>query len=182
MHLRAFRISPTIWRTGNGAPKTERPRVRSSQTKRSWTRAAAVCATGCFSFGVLWMGLMVILEPLRGSFLVLMSQFVGWLLQLYTIDSIALSPQSMPGSALQQCLDRVFESSHSSLSYPQHRFFHLTAVRPWNRNVHIVPAAVTRPQTSEDISAVVRCAARQGVKVQPRSGGHSFGGYGAVRS
>ncbi|KAJ7483147.1 hypothetical protein FB451DRAFT_1393288 [Mycena latifolia] len=41
-----------------------------------------------------------------------------------------------------------------------------------------IPVAVTRPTTSEDVAKIVQCAVASAVKVQARSGGHSYGNYG----
>ena len=48
----------------------------------------------------------------------------------------------------------------------------------WNaRFEHVRPLAVVRPRDARDVQAVVRWARRRHVRVIPRSGGHSYGGY-----
>ncbi|KAJ7356764.1 hypothetical protein DFH08DRAFT_850001 [Mycena albidolilacea] len=93
-------------------------------------------------------------------------------------NSQSFPPASQAGSPLQLCLNNVFASSAGSVSYPQNAFYQLLDVKPYNRHIPITPAAVTRPTTSEDISEIVACAGASGVKVQARSGGHSFANYG----
>ncbi|KAK2026167.1 FAD-binding domain-containing protein, partial [Colletotrichum zoysiae] len=45
---------------------------------------------------------------------------------------------------------------------------------PFNRARPVVPIAVVRPQNTEDVSGFVKCAAKHDVKVQAKSGGHSY--------
>ncbi|CAG8619718.1 11470_t:CDS:2, partial [Acaulospora colombiana] len=52
-----------------------------------------------------------------------------------------------------------------------------TAVKPYNWDIPITPVAVTRPVTTKQLSRVVQCASASGVKVQARSGGHSYANY-----
>lgn len=93
-------------------------------------------------------------------------------------NSQSFPPASQAGSPLQLCLNNVFTSSAGSVSYPQNAFYQLLDVKAYNRHIPITPAAVTRPTTSEEISKIVACAGASGVKVQARSGGHSFANYG----
>jgi FAD/FMN-containing dehydrogenase len=51
-------------------------------------------------------------------------------------------------------------------------------VHPYNLNFPVTPAAIAFPKTSDQIAAIVKCAAENGYKVQARSGGHSYGNYG----
>lgn len=43
------------------------------------------------------------------------------------------------------------------------------------RDIRVEPIAVTRPDTTEEVAAFVKCAADNDVKVQAKSGGHSYG-------
>ncbi|KAI9930994.1 hypothetical protein ASPWEDRAFT_167054 [Aspergillus wentii DTO 134E9] len=52
------------------------------------------------------------------------------------------------------------------------------AVQPYNLNWPVTPIAVTFPKTSQQVAEIVKCAADNGYKVQPKSGGHSYGNYG----
>ncbi|KAJ7583353.1 hypothetical protein C8J56DRAFT_1005322 [Mycena floridula] len=85
------------------------------------------------------------------------------------------SSQSLP--PLQLCLNHVFTSNLHAVSYPQDAFYQLSVVRPYNTAIHITPAAVVRPNTAEEVAQVVRCAVESNVKVQARSGGHSYANY-----
>ncbi|KAF7371027.1 Reticuline oxidase [Mycena sanguinolenta] len=88
-----------------------------------------------------------------------------------------LPPPSQPGSPLQVCLNNVFASNTGGVSYPQDLLYQFLDVKPYNTAYSITPAAVTRPTTAEDVAAIVQCAAASSVKVQARSGGHSYGDY-----
>lgn len=45
------------------------------------------------------------------------------------------------------------------------------------RYSHVHPFAVVRPRDAKDVQAVIRWARRHHIRVIPRSGGHSYGGY-----
>lgn len=47
----------------------------------------------------------------------------------------------------------------------------------YNLRLQYTPIAVTIPTTPQHVSDSVTCAAASGIKVQPRSGGHSYGSY-----
>ncbi|KAJ7221928.1 hypothetical protein C8J57DRAFT_1536494 [Mycena rebaudengoi] len=88
-----------------------------------------------------------------------------------------LPPQSQPGSPLQLCLKDVFSSNSGGVSFPQDAFYATSSVKLYNTAIPVIPAAVTRPTTPEDISKIIKCAVASAVKVQPRSGGHSYANY-----
>ncbi|KAJ7595382.1 hypothetical protein C8J56DRAFT_774912 [Mycena floridula] len=88
-----------------------------------------------------------------------------------------LPPPSLPGSPLQLCLNNVFHSNSLAVSYPQDILYQVKAVKAYNTNINIIPAAVTRPTTAEEVAQVVRCAVESRVKVQARGGGHSYANY-----
>ena len=67
--------------------------------------------------------------------------------------------------------------SREDFSLPKDPFYQLSAVNVYNKAFTITPAAVTRPRSAEEVAAVVKCAADLGLKVQPRSGGHSFANF-----
>ena len=48
---------------------------------------------------------------------------------------------------------------------------------PYNLRLNFTPAAIVYPRTYEDISSVLPCASDSNVKIQARSGGHSYGSY-----
>ncbi|KAK4128995.1 Glucooligosaccharide oxidase [Parathielavia appendiculata] len=51
-------------------------------------------------------------------------------------------------------------------------------VRAFNQRLQYTPAAIAVPTTVEHIRAAVSCAAKVGVKVNPKSGGHSYASFG----
>ncbi|KAJ6477489.1 hypothetical protein DFH09DRAFT_951960 [Mycena vulgaris] len=89
-----------------------------------------------------------------------------------------LLASSQPGSPLQVCLNNVFTSNKGAVSYPQDFLYQFLEVKPYNTNIPVTPAAVTRPTTADDVGKIVQCAVASAVKVQARSGGHSYGNYG----
>lgn len=81
-----------------------------------------------------------------------------------------------PSSPLESCLANAL-TSRADFSLPKDPFYQLSAVKPYNTAFSITPAAVTRPRSSDEVAAVVKCAADQGLKVQPRSGGHNYANF-----
>ncbi|CAK5273813.1 unnamed protein product [Mycena citricolor] len=81
-------------------------------------------------------------------------------------------------SSLQTCLSTAFALNPHDVSFPQELFYQFLYVKPYNTRIHVVPAAVTRPTTSAQVAQIVKCAVASSVKVQARSGGHSYGNYG----
>ncbi|KAJ7065290.1 hypothetical protein C8F01DRAFT_738244 [Mycena amicta] len=91
----------------------------------------------------------------------------------------ASSTTETNSTQLQTCLNQVFDSSTSgSVHYPQDLLYQLLYVKAYNQNIPVTPAAVTQPRTAEVVSKIVQCAVASGLKVTPRSGGHSYGNYG----
>jgi hypothetical protein len=74
--------------------------------------------------------------------------------------------------SLQDCLlsHGVPTSLNSSSDWTQ-----LTTA--YNLRLQYTPAAVTIPTTPQHVADSVTCAGRAGLKVQARSGGHSYGSY-----
>ena len=91
------------------------------------------------------------------------------------INTSTLSPQSQPGSALQTCLTSAFADA-SLVTFPQ-AVDYTTQTHAYNLDYPIHPAAIVRPKTAEEVSAAIQCAVEASVKVQPRSGGHSYANY-----
>ena len=113
-----------------------------------------------------------------------MPHYTPFLTPLFFILSISvtfghttsnLSTQSYPGSILQECLDTVFTDA-SLRTFPQDPDY-LSKINAYNLNNPVYPAAIVRPTTAEQVSATVKCAVKADVKVQPRSGGHSYANY-----
>ncbi|KAK3369791.1 hypothetical protein B0T24DRAFT_633286 [Lasiosphaeria ovina] len=81
-------------------------------------------------------------------------------------------------SALQQCIDTVGNGRSGFAAYPSNPFYQISWAKPYNLDVRVTPAAVVRPQTAQDISGIIQCATVNNVKVQAKSGGHSYANYG----
>ncbi|GFG11414.1 hypothetical protein IFM61392_06901 [Aspergillus lentulus] len=81
-------------------------------------------------------------------------------------------------AAGRDCLLSAVGGNHAHVAFQDQLLYQVTAVEPYNLNIPVTPAAVTYPQSAEEIAAVVQCASEYGYKVQARSGGHSFGNYG----
>ncbi|XP_014551168.1 Glucooligosaccharide oxidase [Bipolaris victoriae FI3] len=50
-------------------------------------------------------------------------------------------------------------------------------IDPYNLRLQYIPSAITLPNTPQQVSESVLCAVLAGVKVQARSGGHSYGSF-----
>ena len=85
------------------------------------------------------------------------------------------SSKPKPDFAFQQALKKAIPDT-SLLSFPQDKDFP-AKVKVYNLDDPVVPAAIVRPKTTEQVSAAVKCAAAAGVKVQAKCGGHSFANY-----
>jgi len=79
-----------------------------------------------------------------------------------------------PSTPLQTCLGNVCAGRTECVSYPSNPFYQIAWVKPFNTDVHVKPVAVIRPNNAEEVSAAVKCAVASGVKVQAKSGGHSY--------
>ncbi|KAJ8110055.1 hypothetical protein OPT61_g6999 [Boeremia exigua] len=81
-------------------------------------------------------------------------------------------------SPVQKCLESAVGGDKGLLAMKGTPLFQLLHVKPYNLGIAVAPAAVTYPETTEHISAIVKCAVENKVKVQPRCGGHSYANYG----
>ncbi|KAF2131477.1 Glucooligosaccharide oxidase [Dothidotthia symphoricarpi CBS 119687] len=79
-------------------------------------------------------------------------------------------------SAVQKCLEGAVGSDN--VAFKGAPLFQITHVKPYNLDIPVSPAAVTYPDSTEQVAAVVNCAVENGLKVQPRCGGHSYANYG----
>ena len=82
---------------------------------------------------------------------------------------------------LQVCLLAAVAGDRSRVTFPSDPFYQIDAMHPYNLNIPVKPAAVTFPNSSVEIAKIVSCASQGGYKVQARSGGHSYGNYGAKK-
>ncbi|KAH6614945.1 hypothetical protein C7974DRAFT_56485 [Boeremia exigua] len=81
-------------------------------------------------------------------------------------------------SPVQKCLKSAVGGNNDLLALKGTPLFQLLHVKPYNLGIAVTPAAVTYPETTEHISAIVKCAVDNKFKVQPRCGGHSYANYG----
>ena len=52
------------------------------------------------------------------------------------------------------------------------------SIKPFNNRVTFKPAAYAVPKTEQDVANAISCGAKNGVKVTPKSGGHSYASHG----
>ncbi|TAQ90048.1 hypothetical protein B7494_g1626 [Chlorociboria aeruginascens] len=89
------------------------------------------------------------------------------------------SSTSVAGTSIGQCLARAVGGNPELVAFSDKAFYQLENVKRWNLQVEVTPIAVTYPETSAHIAEIIRCASAEGIKVQPKSGGHSYGNYGS---
>ncbi|KAJ9306222.1 CAZyme family AA7 [Paecilomyces variotii] len=77
-----------------------------------------------------------------------------------------------------QCLLSAVGGNPALVAFQNAPLYQAVDVRPYNLDVPVTPVAVTTPETVDQVAAIVKCAADAGYKVQPKSGGHSYGNYG----
>jgi FAD/FMN-containing dehydrogenase len=77
-------------------------------------------------------------------------------------------------SPLADCLNAVCNGRSDCVAYPDNPLYQLSWVKPYNLDLPVTPIAVVRPDNANDVSDFVKCATANGVKVQPKSGGHSY--------
>ncbi|KFY18438.1 hypothetical protein V493_08617 [Pseudogymnoascus sp. VKM F-4281 (FW-2241)] len=80
-------------------------------------------------------------------------------------------------SALENAITAALGGDESLYAFPKRPFYQIGHVKPYNLSIPITPAAITYPKTTAQVAAIVKCAVDANVKVQARSGGHSFGNY-----
>ncbi|KAI1384413.1 Glucooligosaccharide oxidase [Hypoxylon trugodes] len=83
-----------------------------------------------------------------------------------------------PSTALSDCLNAVCNSRDSCVAYSDNPLYQISWVNRYNLDIPVEPIAVTRPDNSQDVSDFIKCAVANNVKVQPKSGGHSYANYG----
>ncbi|KAG5985013.1 hypothetical protein E4U55_002120 [Claviceps digitariae] len=83
-----------------------------------------------------------------------------------------------PSTPLQQCLNTVCNGRSGCVAYPGEAFYQMSWVKPYNQAISITPVAVIRPDTADEVGEAIKCAVKEKVHVQARSGGHSYGNFG----
>jgi len=77
-------------------------------------------------------------------------------------------------SPLETCLSNVCKGRFNCVGFPSDPLYQLAWVKPYNLAVGVTPVAVVRPSTALDVAAIVKCATQNKVRVQAKSGGHSY--------
>ncbi|KAI9370347.1 hypothetical protein BJX61DRAFT_548998 [Aspergillus egyptiacus] len=94
-----------------------------------------------------------------------------------TLVALTLLAHAGFGSAVS-VLEECLAPAVSRVAFEGDLLYQATAVKRFNLDIDVSPAAVTYPESAEEVASVVRCAAHNGYHVQAVSGGHSYGNYG----
>ncbi|OBT68130.1 hypothetical protein VE03_01441 [Pseudogymnoascus sp. 23342-1-I1] len=81
-------------------------------------------------------------------------------------------------SALEKSISAALGGDESLYAFPGKPFYQAQYVKRYNLSIPLTPAAMTFPKTTAQVAAVIKCAVDANVKVQARSGGHSYGNFG----
>jgi hypothetical protein len=85
--------------------------------------------------------------------------------------------QSSQQAALVQSIQEALGNDSELYAFPGDPLYKLEDVKVYNLSIPVKPSAVTYPKTSAQVAAIIKCAVEAGLKVQPRSGGHSYANY-----
>ena len=80
-------------------------------------------------------------------------------------------------SALATSIKTALGGDDDLYAFPGSPFYQIKDVKPYNLGIPIKPAAVTYPKTTAQVAAIIKCAVEANLKVQARSGGHSYANY-----
>jgi FAD/FMN-containing dehydrogenase len=80
-------------------------------------------------------------------------------------------------SAFANSIVAALGGNDALYSFPGDPLYQLNDVKLYNQGIPITPVAVTYPKTAAQVAAIIKCAVQAGLKVQPRSGGHSYANY-----
>ncbi|KAK6207156.1 hypothetical protein LQW54_007473 [Pestalotiopsis sp. IQ-011] len=75
---------------------------------------------------------------------------------------------------LADCLNTVCNGRSDCVAFSDALLYQALWVKPYNLDLPVTPIAVARPETADDVSAFIKCAVSSDVKVQAKSGGHSY--------
>ncbi|POS68663.1 FAD binding domain-containing protein [Diaporthe helianthi] len=86
-------------------------------------------------------------------------------------------------ASLQDCLNEVCAGRSDCVAFADDGLdvfntYQSNWVKPYNLAVHVSPAAVIRPKSSDEVASIVKCAVENDSKVQAKSGGHSYANFG----
>jgi FAD/FMN-containing dehydrogenase len=80
-------------------------------------------------------------------------------------------------SVFAKSIEKALGDDSALYAFPGNPLYQLQDVKPYNLAIPIKPAAVTYPRTTAQVAAIIKCAVEANVKVQARSGGHSYANY-----
>jgi hypothetical protein len=104
------------------------------------------------------------------------------------LDALRVTDQSAPYPAkikalstsesnLAKALGAALGNNASLYALPNHLLYLEEHVKRYNLDIKNTPAAVTYLKTTAQVAAIVKVAVENGLKVQPRSGGHSYANF-----
>ena len=82
------------------------------------------------------------------------------------------------GDDIRQGLLAALGHDERLIAFPNKLLYQFEDAKPYNLDIPIVPAAVAYPTTPEQIAGIIKYASSANLKIQTRSGGHSYGNYG----
>ena len=80
-------------------------------------------------------------------------------------------------SVFAKSVKKALGGNSDLYAFPGDPFYEVENVKPYNLAIPIKPAAVTYPKTAAQVAAIIKCAVKANLKIQPRSGGHSYANY-----
>ena len=85
---------------------------------------------------------------------------------------LAVGVSAAPKHAVDACLERknVPASYQGDVDYDE-------LAEPFNLRLQYKPAAIALPRNNKHVQDAVLCASKTGLKVQARSGGHSYASF-----
>lgn len=87
-----------------------------------------------------------------------------------------------PKVNIHDSLLAVVDGDCDLAAFPTNLLYQFEDAKPYNLDIPIIPLAVMYPKTAEQIAAIVKIAREAKLKVQARSGGHSYGNYCMISS
>ncbi|KAK3707327.1 hypothetical protein LTR37_012171 [Vermiconidia calcicola] len=87
---------------------------------------------------------------------------------------IVLSLLSRQESKVEKLVKQALGNDETLYAFPDEPFYAYDHVKLYNLDIPTRPAAVTYPKTPQQIEAIVKAAAKVGLAVQAKSGGHSY--------
>lgn len=85
---------------------------------------------------------------------------------------LAVGQASAGKTSISKCLD----GKGVPASYPGDNDY-TTLAEPFNQRLHYKPAAIALPKNNKHVQDAVVCAGKSALKVQAKSGGHSYASF-----